>query len=294
MKYHIQQIKDAVIVEGVQDFELPHIFECGQCFRWWREEDDSYTLTAKGKVINLCRQEDCLIIHPTTLEDFQEVWYPYFDMDRDYGEIKKKLSENDKVMEKATAFGHGIRILRQDPWETLISFIISSNRGIPMIQKSIEDLSCRHGTYIGEYRGRKFYDFPKPQALLNQTIETIRQSKTGYRAKYIVDAAAVVAENQIELYQIRNLSTEKARKTLLRISGVGPKVADCILLFSMDKQDAFPIDTWVKRVMEYFYVPQGIPLNQIQDYAAKRFGSYGGFAQQYLFYYARELGIGKR
>ncbi|MTI58349.1 DNA-3-methyladenine glycosylase family protein [Geosporobacter ferrireducens] len=293
MKYNIQQVKDAVVIKDVQDFELPHIFECGQCFRWWREDDGSYTMTAKGKVINLCRRENSLIIHPTTLEEFHQVWYSYFDMDRDYGTIKKVLSENDPVMEKATAFGHGIRILRQDPWETLISFIISSNRGISMIQKSIEDLSLRYGTYIGEYRGRKYYDFPKPQALLNQTVEAIRLSKTGYRAKYIVDAAAVAAENQIELYQVHNLSTENARKTLLRISGVGPKVADCILLFSMDKQDAFPIDTWVKRVMEFFYVPQGIPLNQLQDYAGKRFGAYAGFAQQYLFYYARELGIGK-
>ncbi|MEW9123811.1 MAG: DNA glycosylase, partial [Thermotaleaceae bacterium] len=272
---------------------LSHIFECGQCFRWWGEADGSYTLAAMGKVINVSRQGEQLILHPASKEEFDTIWYSYFHLDQNYREIKKRLSQNDEIMKKAAAFGSGIRILRQDPWETLISFIISSNRGIPMIQKSIEDLSQRYGQYLGNYRGKEIYDFPKPEDLLNRSIDEIKQAKTGYRAKYIVDTAAIVAEGQIDIYQIKNLPTEEARKTLMRMSGVGPKVADCILLFSMGKYDAFPIDTWVKRVMEYFYVPQGIPLNRLQAYAKERFGEDAGFAQQYLFYYARELGVGK-
>jgi N-glycosylase/DNA lyase len=285
--------RDKVILEGVEDFELSHIFECGQCFRWHREAEGSYTLVAHGRVLNIEKQKDQIVLNYTNIEDFHRIWKDYFDLDRDYGEIKKTLTESDPVMERAIEKGHGIRILKQDEWETLISFIISSNRGIPLIKKSIEDLSEKYGQPIGIYGNRKYYAFPEPEALINRTIEEIRLCRTGYRAKYIVDAAAIVGEKQMDIYSIHNLDTEMARKNLLRINGVGPKVADCIMLFSMGKFDAFPIDVWVKRVMEYFYLQEDMPLKTIQDYGQKRFGKYAGFAQQYLFYYARELGIGK-
>ena len=293
MSYEVIEGKDKVILQGIEDFELPHIFECGQCFRWYREEDGSYTLIAQRRILNVAKERDNIVFHHTNMEDFHGFWKGYFDLDRDYGAIKDTLCENDPVMKKAIERGYGIRILRQDEWETLISFIISSNRGIPMIKKSIEELSEKYGEFIGTYRGRKHYAFPEPEALLNRTIDEIRLCRTGYRAKYIADAASIVGERQMNIYNIRHLDTDMARRDLLRISGVGPKVADCILLFSMGKFDAFPIDVWVKRVMEYFYLQEDMPLKVIQDYGQKRFGKYAGFAQQYLFYYARELGIGK-
>ncbi|WZL73797.1 DNA glycosylase [Clostridiaceae bacterium 35-E11] len=293
MNYKIIEQNGKVIVENLQDFELPHIFECGQCFRWNKEEDGSYTGVAKGRIMNVQKKGEQIIFDHTTKDDFIHIWKKYFDLDRDYDAIKEQLSQNDAVMKKAVTHGYGIRILNQDVWETLISFIISSNKGIQMIKRSIESLSERYGTFLGVYRGRKYYDFPTPEALLNKSIEEIRKSHMGYRAKYIVDTAAVVAEKQINLYNLKNLSTEDARTQLIRLSGVGPKVSDCILLFSVEKTDAFPIDVWVKRVMEYFYVPEGTGLKEIQHFAQNKFKGYAGFAQQYLFYYARELGIGK-
>lgn len=293
MNYKVIEEKDRVILEGVEDFELQHILECGQCFRWYREADDSYTLVAHNRILNIAKQKDQIFFNHANIEDFYGFWKAYFDLDRDYRGIKKVLCENDPVMERAIEKGHGIRILKQDEWETLISFIISSNRGIPLIKKSIEELSEKYGQFIGIYGNRKHYAFPEPEALLNRTIEEIQLCRTGYRAKYIVDAAAIVGEQQMDIYAIHNLDTDMARRNLLRINGVGPKVADCILLFSMGKFDAFPIDVWVKRVMEYFYLQEDMPLKTIQDYGQKRFGKYAGFAQQYLFYYARELGIGK-
>ncbi|TCO76410.1 DNA-3-methyladenine glycosylase family protein [Marinisporobacter balticus] len=293
MRYTIKEQHRKVIVEGIIDFELSDTFECGQCFRWNREEDDSFTGVAKGKLINIQKKGKQIIFDNTTKEEFLNTWIDYFDLDRDYGRIKKNVAQNDAIMEKAILHGRGIRILNQDEWEILISFIISSNRAIKLIKKSIEALCSRYGKFIGTYNGKKYYDFPNPEELVGKSIEEIKASHTGYRAKYIVDTTKMIMEKQIEIYDLKNLSTTDARKELLRFSGVGPKVADCILLFSMNKYDAFPIDVWVKRVMEYFYLPDAATLKQVQVFAKKKFGDYAGFAQQYLFYYARELGIGK-
>ena len=294
MGYAIHEKNGQIILEYIDAFELPHIFECGQCFRWNKQGDGSYTGVAMGKILNVAKDGDRIILHNTSLQDFHEIWSRYFDLDRNYDELKKQLKKDDPVMEKATAHGHGIRILQQDEWETLLSFIISANRSISLIKKSIEALCRKYGDYMGEYRGIEYYDFPRPEALLNKSVEEIQLSHTGYRAKHIVDAAVMVAEKQMDIYHLRNLTTEEARVQLMRFGGIGPKVSDCILLFAMGKTDAFPIDVWVKRVMEYFYLPEGTGMKKIQDFAKEQFADLGGFAQQYLFYYARELGVGKR
>lgn len=293
MNYKIIEKNGQVIVKGIKDFELSHTFECGQCFRWNREYDGSFTGVAKGKVININKNGDEVIFDHTTKDEFLNIWVEYFDLNRDYGIIKKRLGKIDTIMQKAIIHGTGIRILNQDEWEILISFIISSNRGIGLIKKSIESLCERYGEFIGEYRGKKYYDFPKPEDLINISIDEIKKSYTGYRAKYIVNTVTMLVEKQVEIYTFKNLSTEFAREELLHFSGVGPKVADCILLFSMGKYDAFPIDVWVKRVMEYFYLQEGTSMKKVQNFAKEKFEDYAGFAQQYLFYYARELGIGK-
>lgn len=190
--------------------------------------------------------------------------------------------------------GKGIRILNQDEWETLVSFILSANNRIPMIKKSIGLLSEHFGEFIEEYRGVRYYSFPRADVLKGLTVEDLSECKTGFRAKYIISAAEIVGNKEIDIYALKNVSTDLARKELMRFRGIGPKVSDCIMLFSMGKQDAFPIDVWVKRVMEHFYLDEDTNLKDIQKYASEKFGDLAGFAQQYLFYYARELGIGKK
>ncbi|QYE97874.1 DNA-3-methyladenine glycosylase family protein [Paraclostridium sordellii] len=289
----IYEKDNKVILEGVSDFDPKHIFECGQCFRWKDQGDGSYTGVAKGRVINVSREGDTIYLKNTNLEDFNNIWKDYFDLDTDYSKIKNKLRNMDEYLEKATEFGWGIRLLRQDPWEMIISFIISSNNRIPMIQKAIKNLSREYGTYIGSYEGEDYYDFPTPQQLSEASIEEIRACSTGFRDKYIKSTTEEVIKNNDDVYSYRNLSTEDCIKELLKFNGIGPKVGDCIALFGMQKYDTFPVDVWVKRVMQEFYVEDDMSLPKIRKYAIDKFGDLSGFAQQYLFYYARELGIGR-
>ncbi|AFS77364.1 8-oxoguanine DNA glycosylase [Gottschalkia acidurici 9a] len=293
MKYNTYEKDGKVIIENVKDFEPKHIFECGQCFRWNDEGDGSFTGVAFGKVVNIKKEEDNIIISNTNIKEFEDIWYDYLDLGRNYGEVKEKLS-NDPILKEAIKFGEGIRILRQDEWEILISFIISANNRIPMIKKAIDILSEKYGEFIGEFNGKKYYAFPTPENLKDASIEDIENCKTGFRAKYISAAINRVLDKEIDIYKLENLSTEEAREELMTFSGVGPKVSDCIMLFSMGKADAFPIDVWVKRIMEHFYLEEDTKLNDIQKYAGDKFRELAGFAQQYLFYYARELGIGKK
>lgn len=283
-----------IILEGIsEDFEPKHVFECGQCFRWLREDDGSYTGVVHGKVINVKKENDLIIFDNTNKEDFENIWFDYFDLGRNYGEIKKQLKVMDEYLEKATEFGKGIRILQQDGWEMLISFIISANNRIPMIQRAINNLSERYGKFIGEYRGKKYYAFPTPEELSTVSVEDIRACQTGFRDKYIKSVVDYVNENNEDVLSYRKLDTSECIKELVKFNGVGPKVADCIALFGMQKYDTFPVDVWVKRVMEEFYVEDNLSLPKIRKFALDKFGDLAGFAQQYLFYYARELGIGR-
>lgn len=292
MKYNLNTEGNKVIIKNLEHFEPKHVFECGQCFRWEIEEDGSYTGVAYGKILNVRKDGEDIVFSNTSLEDFEEIWIDYFDLNRDYGEIKNKLSK-DPILKEAIGFGHGIRILKQDEWEMLISFIISANNRIPMIKKAIGLLSESYGEYIGEYNGRKYYSFPTAESLKDKSIEEIEGCKVGFRAKYILNSANMVCNKEIDIYGLKDLSTEASRNELMKFAGVGPKVSDCIMLFSMNKYDAFPIDVWVKRVMEYFYLKEDTSLKKIQEYGRDKFGEYAGYAQQYLFYYARELGIGR-
>ncbi|GAA0092756.1 DNA glycosylase [Paraclostridium bifermentans] len=289
----VYEKENSVVIEGALDFDPKHIFECGQCFRWKVEDDGSYTGVAKGRVINVSREGNTVYLKNTNLEDFNKIWKYYFDLETDYAKIKNELKSMDEYLEKATEFGWGIRILRQDPWEMLISFIISSNNRIPMIQKAISNLSREYGTYIGKFNGVDYYDFPTPEQLSKASIADIRACSTGFRDKYIkATTERVISENE-DVYNYENLGTEDCRKKLMEFNGVGPKVCDCIALFGMQKYDTFPVDVWVKRVMQEFYVEDDMSLPKIRKYAIDKFEDLSGFAQQYLFYYARELGIGR-
>lgn len=289
----VYEKENSVVIEGALDFDPKHIFECGQCFRWKAEDDGSYTGVAKGRVINVSREGNTVYLKNTNLEDFNKIWKSYFDLETDYAKIKNELKSMDEYLEKATEFGWGIRILRQDPWEMLISFIISSNNRIPMIQKAISNLSREYGTYIEKFNGVEYYDFPTPEQLSKASIADIRACSTGFRDKYIkATTERVISENE-DVYNYENLGTEDCRKKLMEFNGVGPKVCDCIALFGMQKYDTFPVDVWVKRVMQEFYVEDDMSLPKIRKYAIDKFEDLSGFAQQYLFYYARELGIGR-
>lgn len=284
--------RDEVTVKNAKDFEPKHIFECGQSFRWNREEDGSYTGIAFGKILNVKRELEDVVFKNTSLKDFNEIWRHYFDLDRDYSEIKRKVSV-DETMEKSVEFGHGIRILRQDSWEILISFIISARNSIPNIKRTIEKISRAFGEYVGSYNGKDYYSFPTAEKLAVLEESDIRQYGTSFRTKYIIESAKkVVKSGSIESF--KKLSTLEAKEELIEFPGVGPKVSDCILLFGLSKYDVFPVDVWVQRVMdEYYLFGKYKNLNKVREYGMELFGEYAGFGQQYLFYYARENGIGK-
>lgn len=295
----IKEEKNSVLVYGLRDFELKDIFECGQCFRWNPEEDGSYSGVAFGRAVNILyekegdREEGTLIIRNSTAEDFENIWKKYFDIERDYGQIKEELSENDEIMAKAVEYGRGIRILNQDEWETLISFILSQNRNIPLIKKSIEEICRRYGEPVYDFNGNIRYAFPRPEVLADVSEEELSECRLGYRARYVTETSKVIAGETDRLYSMTKASYKEALDYLTGLCGVGPKVANCILLFSMEKYESFPIDVWVRRLMSALYGTDENNLKEIREYSDKKFGRLGGFAQQYLFYYARENNIGK-
>lgn len=288
---NIIETKSGLILENLSDFDAKHIFECGQCFRWNKEEDGSYTGIAYGKVLNVKSDYDkgIVVLDNTNRKEFQDIWYDYFDLGRDYGVIKKTLSQ-DSVLDMAIQYGRGIRILKQEPWEILISYIVSANNSIPMIARSIGLLSGMYGKQL-QYKGKAYYAFPTWAELQSAEIEDISSCRAGFRCKYIYRAVGMVNSGEVSLDKIASMDIVNARKELMRIPGVGPKVADCIMLFSMQKHSAYPVDVWVKRVTEYFFLGRDVKMKEIQHFAEEKFGDLAGFAQEYLFYYARELKI---
>lgn len=285
--------ENKVIIEGVRDFHLDHIFDSGQCFRWWKEEDGSYTGVAFEKVLNINWTDGKIIMENATLHDFEGIWRPYLDLDRDYGEIKKTLSSDDQVLCEAISHGEGIRILQQDKWETLISFIISQNNNIPRIKKCVESLCLHFGTSLGEFRGRKIHSFPNAETLAQLTLNDLAPVMLGYRSKYILSVSkAVAADKGSVLNSLSEADYKTTLNYLLGLDGVGPKVASCIMLFSMGKYESFPLDVWVKRVMNQLYAIDEKDTKSMNAYVEQHFGQYAGIAQQYLFYYIRQKMMG--
>ncbi len=281
-----------VVVDNLSDFELAHIFECGQCFRWQKEDDGSYTGVTKYGVVNIRKEENKAIIEGEFLNDStaQKDILDYLDMECDYSNIKKIIEKDDIHMQAAIKYGYGIRILNQDPWEMIISYIISAANNIPRISKTIENISRKYGKKI-TYKGKEYYLFPTPEELSKSTVEELRTLNLGFRDKYVYNAAKCVATGEINIDDILELEYQEAKKELKKLPGIGDKVADCILLFSMRKREAFPVDTWIKKVMLELYGEEG-SAQKLNQYATKRFGKYGGIAQQYLFYYMRETRSG--
>lgn len=288
---NIIQKDNKIIVHDIRDFNITHIFECGQCFRWNREEDGSYTGVVKNKVINVLQQKNTVEFNNINTDDF-DIIKNYFDFDTDYETIKNTLN-TDEIMAEAIKFGEGIRILNQEEWETMISFMISANNRIPMIKKVIENLSVSFGDYIGNYRGKDYFSFPTAERLSAAPVERILECKAGFRAPRIKEAATRFLYEKDKIYNIKNMSYNEGLAYLKTYKGIGDKVANCILLFSMKHFDTFPVDVWVRRVMQTLYVSKETKDADIRKFAENKFGKYSGFAQQYLFFYARENGIGK-
>ena len=282
---------DTITINNVRDIDLTHIFECGQCFRWVPAPDGSGDYVgAAGKYAARIRLEApdgaagepgrTLVIESSG--GSEEFWRGYFDLSTDYGSIKSELVSNEPGIEPAVNYGGGIRILRQDFFETLISFIISQNNNIPRIRKCVEALCCRYGERIGEYYGREWYAFPEPEVLASASVDDLAALRLGYRSEYIRTAA----EQFVHDRDIGRLP--QTREEILAYRGVGPKVANCIMLFGLRDVSAFPVDTWVRHIMNDMY---GIPENdmkQMESFALEKFGDYAGYAQQYLFYYYRD------
>ncbi len=295
----VESFENGIVVKAVKNFEISHIFDCGQCFRWHKQKNGNYIGVAYGKVIEVEKKENDIIIYNTNKDDFENIWVDYFDLNRDYLQIKNSLSK-DPILSTSVNFGYGIRLLKQDPFEIIISFIISANNRIPMIKRAIENISSKWGKEI-EYKGNVYYEFPNIEKLSAVSQEELEKCGVGFRAKYIKDTVnniytkgTLKNEEYNEGYDIKWIKSQEAEechKELQKFMGIGPKVADCIMLFSMEKYSAFPVDVWVKRAMQHFYVAPDVSLKKIRDFGIDKFGDLAGFAQQYLFYYARENSI---
>ncbi len=291
---------DKVEFQNIKCFEPKETFECGQCFRWKREEDGSYTGVVSIGVLNVKKNNSKIIICGYLKDDanLERFCKDYFDMQNDYEEIQNTISKDDLTMKKAISYGEGIRILNQDPWEMLISFIISAANNIPRISKCIENISQKYGEKVCISKEiskemftnsdeREYYLFPTPSNLAKATLEELRECNLGFRDKYVLNASKLISSYQVDLIAISKMNYLKAKKELTNIDGVGSKVADCILLFSMNKGEAFPVDTWIKKIMNEIYV-ETKDIKKINEYAIEKWGINAGIAQQYLFYYRRE------
>lgn len=274
------------VINNLKNFELDHIFECGQCFRWKKQKDGTYIGIIKQGVLKIAKEGDSVNVSGEINGDIGEICREYFDLETDYQKIQEILCTDDENMKKAVAYGSGIRILNQDMWEMLISFIISAANNIPRISKTIENISTTYGKKIN-FENETYYLFPSPEELSKASIEDLRKLNLGFRDKYVFEATRKVLHKEIDLDDIAKMSLKDAKKELTKFPGVGAKVADCILLFSMKKKEAFPVDTWIKKVMNELYLDSS-NITKINDYATKRFGIYAGIAQQYLFYYKRD------
>lgn len=284
--------EQSLVLENVKSFNLIHIFKCGQCFRWNENADRSYTGVVKSNVINIKMQEKNIYVKSYGKDNLEKLFFNYFDMQRDYEKIKSKLRRIDEHMNKSILYGDGIRLLNQDLWETIISFIISANNNIPRIKGIIERISKNYGNEI-IWNGEAFYTFPTPEQLGKASVQDLRNLGLGFRDVRVFETTQMVLNNKINFEELHNEeNTEIVREKLLKLPGVGPKVADCILLFSTLKRfSVFPIDVWVRRVMNELYIKNDdeskADKKVILSIAEEKFGDLCGIAQQYLFYWKR-------
>ena len=287
-----------VIARNVSHLDIHKTFDCGQSFRFERVEKSAheceYSGVAFGRLVSFAQDRDTLYVYNSDMADFENIWIPFLCLDMDYTYVSAEVLRvgQGTVLERAEGFGRGIRILRQDAFEAVISFIISQNNNIPRIKKIIEAMSAAYGEKIEVSDGMithisgsaEKYSFPTAERLASLREQDLRELKMGFRAAYVLDAATKINGGEIDLEALSSLSTDECIEALQAVKGIGLKVASCAALFGMGKYDAFPIDVWIKRVAEKYFA------DDTQPFSAARFGEYAGIAQQYLFYYERYLG----
>lgn len=267
------ELNSGVKVSDVYDIDLEQTLDCGQSFRWIKKEDGSFDGVAFGKYVNIKLDKTDMYISNCTKSDFENIWYKYFDFELDYGKIRDEISKINPILCDAAKYAPGIRILRQEPYETLCTFIISQNNNIKRIKGIVERLCENFGEQIDEYH----YAFPTAEKISRLNADDLAPLRAGFRNRYIIDAAQKVQSGQVNLDKCFTLSYEDAQKELMQITGVGKKVADCTLLFGMHRIEAFPIDVWMKKAMAVLFPKM----------TADDFGKYAGIAQQYIFHYSR-------
>ena len=277
---------------NVKCFNLKYTLECGQCFRWECLDNarSMYIGVIKDRVIKIRQEENKVYVSSNKEENLEKVVMDYFDLYEDYETIEKRISTIDVNISNALKNTSGIRHLNQDFFETVISYIISANNNIPRISKSVKEISKRYGKKV-EFDNNVYYLFPTAKELENVSIKEYRECGVGFRDAYIYETVHDFLSGKISEVDIKKMSTDELREKLLSLKGVGPKVADCILLFACNRKEVFPIDVWVQRVMAilYFDVNDGkIRKKDIIEYARTNFGNDAGIIQQHLFYNMRE------
>ena len=280
-------MKDTLVM-NVECFNLKYTLECGQCFRW-EENEDWYTGVIKDRVLKLRQEKNKLYVKSSNMEDLEQVVKNYFDLDIDYKKIEDEISLIDENVKKAVKNTSGIRILNQDLFEMIMSYIISANNNIPRISRSIKDISKKYGKKI-VFENEEYYLFPTIQELANVTEEDFQKTGVGFRARYLKNTVKDILDGKFCVEDVNNLETKEAKEKLQKLQGVGPKVSDCILLFSCGRKEVFPIDVWVERVMHNLYFKNStkrVRKNDILEYATSNFGAYAGVVQQHLFHNIR-------
>ncbi len=281
------ELTSADLIIRVECFNLKNTLECGQCFRWIEKSKNEYVGILDDRVIRIINKDNYIYVYSNKKENLETVVRNYFDLNTDYCKIESSISKIDDNICKAVINSSGIHILRQPIFETCISYIISANNNIKRISRSVNEISRIYGKRV-EFENEIYYLFPTLEDLFYVTEEEFRRCGVGFRDKYLVLFVKKLINEDINLNIIYDMNINDAKKFLLDFMGIGPKVADCILLFGFGKKQVFPIDVWVKKIMERLYFKKNVSIKEIEKYAKEHFFDYAGIIQQHLFYNVRE------
>lgn len=275
-------------IDNLKDFSLKYTLESGQSFRWSRI-DDAYFGVVEGRIFRLQQKNTSTLIVESSCNEDDEILtkflFHYLDLNRDLASILSAVNV-DAYIAKAINHFWGMRVLNQELWETIASFILSQNNNISRIRNLIHTLAEKFGERI-EFKGYMDYRFPSAKSLADAGVEEIFSCGTGYRAEYLWHAAYKISNGEFQFDKLKSLPYIEAKNELMNLVGVGEKVADCICLFSLGHLEALPIDVWIKRIFEQLYLGKKASLTEIRQFARNYFGEYIGYAQQYLFHFAQ-------
>ena len=266
------------------NFDLKSTITCGQIFRFTLEDDNSYTIVIKDRVINLKEEKDYIIIESSKEDNLKEIIYDYFDLYRDYEKIETEIIKKDNKITDAIIFSKGLKMIHQEPFETLIAYIISQNNRVPSIANALNLLSLNYGEKV-IFKDKEYYLFPSLESLSKLSVIDFRNCKVGFRDKYLYEIIECINDKKLELDKIYEMNGDEALKYLIEFKGIGMKVASCILLFAYQKFDVYPVDTWVKKFMKEDYNIEGE--RNIREFTYNTYKEYSGLAIQYMFNYKR-------